>query len=327
MTSQFVEIKITLQSRLSVVFILFCLLTNISCGQFSTPSKGNPYARTEVAAIETVFWAVNSGLMMTEGNFLNSSCTTEAPQMQCSGPTDGNCKATYEWDNCSFDSGRISIINTSNNHWTSLYLSETLPQCKHPPALGKEVSRVFDGGASDPPLVYHMPNSDFLEVNTNQYPQFPGQPMKHWGIHTRQVSVSPNQRQMRIDTVQMVRKKSDGSVLYNVFLHTNEDSSVFDISSTGTLATSNRVVTGFTYAYFEGVQRVKVTFNNVQWSDATCCYPKSGYLSLLFDDFAPPTSWTPNAKTARLDFTSTCGAATLTAVDGRTSSYNMPGCF
>ena len=293
----------------------------VSCGKFSASSGGNLYARTEVAAIESAFWAVNSGFMSTEGQFLNSTCTSIAPQMTCNIETGSNYIATYNWSSCRFNSGSIGI----NGVWTDLYLADASPHCQHPPVTNQVISRKSFGGPTDPPIRYYLSNSDTLDINTNQYAGFPGQAMGDWGIHSRQVSAT--QRQMRIDTLQMVRKNVVGSTLYDVFLQSDPLTTNFDISATGTLAGGNRLVTGFTYVYFANVQRIKVTFNNVLWSDATCCYPKSGSLNLVFDDFIAPNTWTPNTKTSTLNFNGTCGLASLTTTDGRVQTYNMPGCF
>lgn len=304
-------IKKTLALMASVFFVL-------SCSKYEKINTSNTYARMDVAATEASFSAINSSLMETEGQFLNATCDTSATYRSCSLYASTDYRATYNWNSCTFDNSKISFSGV----WRSYYYDDTGMSCSQPIAIGKETSRL----TSTDPVKYSMSNGDTIEMFTLQNPAFPGQALNAYGIKTLQFDA--NTRKLRIDNIQITRK-SAGNILYDVYLFSNSIDGTTQIDVTGKLSTANRIVNGYTYAFFKEQARIRVNFNNVNWSDAACCFPKSGSMTLLFDSFNPssPSAWPSTGKTSQVNFTNTCGEALITDAAGITTDYTFSECF
>lgn len=303
--------KKTLALIASVFFVL-------SCSKYEKVDSPNTYSRMDVAATEAAFSAINSSLMESEGSFLNATCDTSVTFRTCALYANPDYRATYNWNSCTFDNSKISFSGI----WRSYYYDDTGASCSLPIAVGKETSRL----TTTDPVKYHISNGDTVEMFTLQSPAFPGQPLNAYGIKTLQFDA--NTRKLRIDNMQVTRK-SAGQTLYDIYLFSGATDGTTQIDVTGKLSTSNRVVNGFTYAFFKEQARVKVNFNSAIWSDAACCYPKSGTMSLEFDSYnsSLPTAWPSTGKTAIVQFTNTCGEATITGTDGLQSDYTFSECF
>jgi len=313
MTKSFIQRKQKTLALIASVFFIF------SCSKYEKVNVSNTYARMDVAATEAAFSAINSSLMETEGSFLNATCDTSPTYRSCAYYAGTDYRATYNWNSCTFNNGTISVSGI----WRSYYYDDTSTTCVQPIPTGKETSRLTKDNDK---VVYSMLNGDSLEISTQLNTGFPGQPLHGYGIKTLQFD--PSTRKLRIDNMQ-VSRKNNGSILYDIYLYSGEVDGVTQLNATGKLSTADRVLTGFTYAFFKSQARVKVNFNSVTWSDAACCYPKSGSMLLEFDNFNPsaPASWPTSGKTATVNFTNTCGEAQITGTDGITSDYTFTECF
>ncbi len=302
--------KKTLALIASVFFVL-------SCSKYEKVNVSNTYSRMDVAATEAAFSAINSSLMETEGSFLNATCNTSPTFRSCAYYAGTDYRATYNWNSCTFNNGTISISGT----WRSYYYDDASLVCAQPIPDTQETSRLTKDNDN---VIYSMLNGDTVEISTQLNTGFPGQPLHGYGIKT--VQTNSTTRGLRIDNMQVTRK-NNGNILYDVYLYSSETDGTTQLTATGKLSTANRVLNGFTYVFFKSQARVRVQFNTATWSDAACCYPKSGSMELDFDSFTPPSSWTSTGKTATVNFTNTCGEATITGTDGITTDYSFTECF
>jgi hypothetical protein len=304
------------QKTLALIASVFFIF---SCSKYEKINSSNTYARMDVAATEAAFSAINSSLMETEGGFLNATCDTSPTYRTCSYYAGTDYRATYNWNSCTFNNGTISVSGI----WRSYYYDDVSLSCIQPIPTGKETSRLTKDNEK---VIYSMLNGDTLEISTQLNTGFPGQALHGYGIKTLQFNALT--RKIRIDNMQ-VNRKNNGNTLYDIYLYSSETDGTTQLEATGKLSTSNRVLTGYTYAFFKSQARVKVNFNTVTWNDAACCYPKSGNMLLEFDDFNPssPTSWPTSGKTATVNFTNTCGEAEITGTDGITTDYTFTECF
>jgi hypothetical protein len=311
-TSLIKQNKKTLALLASVFFIL-------SCNKYEKINTSNTYARNDVTATEAAFSAINSSLMETEASFLNATCDTSATYRSCAYYASTDYRATYNWNSCTFDNSKISVTGV----WRSYYYDDSSLTCAQPIPNGKETSRLTKDNEK---VTYNMSNGDTVEISTQVNTGFPGQPLHGYGIKTRQVDATT--RSLRIDNMQVTRK-NNGTSLYDVFLYSDETDGTFQLNVTGKLSTANRVLNGFTYVFFREQARVKVNFTAVTWNDAACCFPKSGTMSLEFNNYNSnlPTAWPSSGKTANVAFTNTCGEALITGTDGLTSNYTFTECF
>ena len=302
----------TLATIASVFFIS-------GCSKYEKIKVANSYSRMDVAATEAVFSALNSSLMETEGSFLNASCNTSPTYRTCALYSSPASRATYNWDSCTFDHSKISVSGV----WRSYYYDDPSAFCAQPIPIGKETSRLTQDNDK---VIYSMRNGDTVQISTQLNTGFPGQALNSYGIKTLQVNSTS--RTLRIDNMQMTRK-NNGTVLYDVYLFSSDVDGTTQLTANGKLSTSDRVLNGFTYAFFKEQARVKATFTAVTWSDAACCFPKSGSINLAFDSFNPnaPTTWPTTGKTSSVAFTNTCGEALITGSDGLTSQYSFTECF
>ncbi len=307
--------KFKLLKTLAIIADVFFIL---SCQKYEKINPANYYSRSDVTATEAAFSAINSSLMETESQFLNATCNTTATYRTCAPYQATDYRATFNWNSCTFDHSKISFTGT----WLSYYYNDGTMSCPQPITPGKETSRLTDSA----PVKYTMINSDTVEMFTLQNPAFSGQAMGAYGIKTLQFDA--NTRKLRIDSME-VKRTSKGTMAYDVYLHSSSVDGTTQLTATGKLSTANRTLNGFTHVYFEKEQRIKVNFNSVLWTDATCCYPKSGNLLLQFDryDAAAPSSWPSTGKTALISFTNTCGEAIVTGTDGISSGYTFSECF
>ncbi len=305
-----------LQKTLTVIVSVFFIM---SCSKYEKVNVANTYSRMDVAVTEAAFSALNSSLMESEGSFLNASCDTSPTYRTCAPYSSPASRATYNWDGCTFDQFKISVSGV----WRSYYYDDLTSVCAQPIPIGKETSRLTQDNDK---VIYSMRNGDTVQISTQLNTGFPGQAFNAYGIKTRQVD--PNTRTIRIDNMQITRK-NNGTVLYDVYLFSSDVDGTTQLTATGKLGTSNRVLNGFTYAFFKEQARVKATFSAVTWSDAACCFPKSGSINLEFDSFNPdaPASWPTTGKTSSVAFTNTCGEALITGQDGLTSQYTFSECF
>ncbi|MBC7753320.1 MAG: hypothetical protein H7Z71_03715 [Moraxellaceae bacterium] len=306
-------------SNLKTLALIASVFFISSCSKYEKINVANTYSRMDVAATEATFSALNSSLMETEGSFLNATCNTSVTFRTCAYYTGTDYRATYNWDTCGFDNSKISVSGV----WRSYYYNDSSMVCAQPIPTGKETSRLT---RDNDIVTYRMSNGDTLEISTRVNTGFPGQALNGYGIKTLQVN--PTSRALRIDNMQVTRKNS-GVILYDTYLFSSDVVGTTQLTVTGKLNTSNRVLNGFTYAFFKEQARVKATFSAVTWSDATCCFPKSGSINLAFDSFNPnaPASWPTTGKTSSVAFTSTCGEALITGQDGLTSQYTFSECF
>ncbi|HPI41077.1 MAG TPA: hypothetical protein PLJ21_09750 [Pseudobdellovibrionaceae bacterium] len=86
------------------------------------------------------------------------------------------------------------------------------------------------------------------------------------------------------------------------------------VRSAGTLSMSGTSSVWHQVAQYKAVN----TFNSVVWGDSSCCFPTSGSITSLVTG-----SITGTATTA---FSTTCGSATFTDVDGNSSTITLKQC-
>lgn len=322
MSSVSVNNNLVSYKRLRNLFLgLFIFAT--SCGKIENEIVDTSYARSDIVATEAAFTLVNSNMMATENNFRGSTCTSSylsTERTQCGSPGGVTYETSLFFDRCTFNNGTIRVI-PYNGVLSPWFESHARAACPVPISVGDVLLRYFDDLDTSPSkekVKYLMPNQDTVEFDNNGATLSVGNVMGTMGINIKQETST--QRTLAIDSVHILRRDKTGNPLYSVYVKTT-NSSTYDLTVDGTLSGGDREANGFVYVHNGVDERIKTNFQAVKWGVSACCYPTQGSMRLEFETG-------PNVgKTSTVNFTSSCGSAEITGVNGEKSALNFTECY
>lgn len=310
MSSVSVNNNLVSYKRLRNLFLgLFIFAT--SCGKIENEIVDTSYARSDIVAAEAAFTLINSNLMATENNYPGATCNMSSTYKDCNS---GAQAADVAWTNCTFNFGTIIPVVTSGVYgpWFEDYQNNTCT-LNNTESVLRYTDRL--NNATLEKAKYIMPNQDIIEMSNDGGPQS----FTHIGITIKKNASNP-EREIGIATMRMTRKSQEGNLLYDVYVKTGNAGDL-DIKVNGTLAGQNRVVNGPVLVYNGDSEDIQVVFDNATWGKSPCCYPTQGSMDINF-------TRGPNVgKTSTVNFTSSCGSAEITGVNGEKSALNFTECY
>jgi len=250
----------------------------------------------------------NSGVGFTESSdlfvdpsdslhLLASACTYSSARGTCSSSAE-----TLNWGGCTVDKG-LAVLTGSV---TETFSGTSSSSCVVPVVSGETVVRTSSG------TTLTVASGATIKVDTNGGTAWDGTVIPSTGSSvtnssgTRTIAVGGTHRQLT---------GPKGTILFDHFLKTTTPLTV-----TGTRAAGTRVITGGVMSLYHNRAKytASTTFQNVAWTDSTCCYPTSGSLSTTFTgSLTGSTSMT---------FSSTCGEATHVDTSGVSTTVTLNQC-
>lgn len=232
---------------------------------------------------------------------------------QCSAGT-----GTVNWNGCSIAGPKLSITMTGG--WTETWPSNG--DCTNGYlALFGSVTRKSSGS------VINFPGGATITTDTTGGPAYNGTVFATGGIivtraqtAVRSIAMSPTDSAIR-----KVYKGRRGTTVFDYYsipsLTVSGAKANGNSSGLGSTS-SNRAITG-TVTIHHNLAKYTATnkFNDVTWSDASCCFPVSGSISTTFSGTGAPSG------TSTLTFTSTCGSATFVNAENPSGvGINLTSC-
>lgn len=268
------------------------------CGGSSSSSPTSISASDQSYSMESATSEAGSQAGASEGGAVGllAACNYTSIRGACTSSAD-----VVTYGGCTLDSGVVTMTGT----WNETFSGTSSATCTVPIVSGETVVRTSSGAVATGPL------GGTLTTDTNGGTAYDGTVIPSTGTSTtntsgtRAITINGTHRALTASSV----------TLFDHYLVTTTPLSV-----TGSRAGNNRVIASGVIKLFHNLAKYTASssFSNVTWGSSTCCFPTSGTITTTYSGAVTGTS--------TMQFTSTCGSATLTDMSGNVTTRTLTMC-